>query len=69
MKRTLVAGVAAGAAAGLAMAAVEMIYGWASGAGPPRRYKRAADARAACREGRAVPSTSRQMRVFREAFK
>ena len=31
-KRTLVIGVAAGAAAGLAMAAVEMIYGWASGA-------------------------------------
>ena len=32
MKRTLLAGVAAGAAAGLAMAAVEMIYGWASSA-------------------------------------
>jgi hypothetical protein len=32
MKRTLWAGVAAGAAAGLAMAAVEMIYGWASSA-------------------------------------
>jgi hypothetical protein len=29
-KRTLVVGVVAGAAAGLAMAAVEMIYGWAS---------------------------------------
>src|SRR4051794_5213934 len=29
-KRTLLVGVAAGAAAGLAMAAVEMIYGWAS---------------------------------------
>ena len=31
-KRTLLVGVAAGAAAGLAMAAVEMIYGWASSA-------------------------------------
>jgi uncharacterized membrane protein YagU involved in acid resistance len=31
-KRTLVIGVVAGAAAGLAMAAVEMIYGWASSA-------------------------------------
>src|SRR3954466_9192469 len=31
-KRTLVVGVVAGAAAGLAMAAVEMIYGWASSA-------------------------------------
>src|ERR671922_91270 len=31
-KRTLVAGVVAGAAAGLAMAGVEMICGWASGA-------------------------------------
>src|SRR3954452_18522401 len=29
-KRTLAVGVVAGAAAGLAMAAVEMIYGWAS---------------------------------------
>src|SRR5919109_4103425 len=29
-KRTLVVGVVAGTAAGLAMAAVEMIYGWAS---------------------------------------
>ena len=29
-KRTFLVGVAAGAAAGLAMAAVEMIYGWAS---------------------------------------
>ena len=32
IKRTLVVGVVAGAAAGLAMAAVEMIYGWASSA-------------------------------------
>src|SRR3954470_13206216 len=32
IKRTLLVGVAAGAAAGLAMAAVEMIYGWASSA-------------------------------------
>src|SRR4051794_41924507 len=31
-KRTLAVGVVAGAAAGLAMAAVEMIYGWASSA-------------------------------------
>src|SRR3954468_16782973 len=31
-KRTLVVGIFAGAAAGLAMAAVEMIYGWASSA-------------------------------------
>jgi uncharacterized membrane protein YagU involved in acid resistance len=31
-KRTLLVGVAAGAAAGLAMAAVEMTYGWASSA-------------------------------------
>src|SRR5256885_9312686 len=31
-KRTLLVGVVAGAAAGLAMAAVEMIYGWASSA-------------------------------------
>jgi hypothetical protein len=31
-KRTLLVGVAAGAAAGLAMAGVEMIYGWASSA-------------------------------------
>lgn len=31
-RRTLVVGVVAGAAAGLAMAAVEMIYGWASSA-------------------------------------
>src|SRR3954447_13239391 len=31
-KRTLAVGVAAGAAGGLAMAAVEMIYGWASSA-------------------------------------
>src|SRR4051794_33490694 len=31
-KRTLVVGIIAGAAAGLAMAAVEMIYGWASSA-------------------------------------
>ena len=31
-KRTLLIGVTAGAAAGLAMAAVEMIYGWASSA-------------------------------------
>ena len=31
-KRTLFVGVAAGSAAGLAMAAVEMIYGWASSA-------------------------------------
>jgi uncharacterized membrane protein YagU involved in acid resistance len=31
-KRTLVVGVVAGAAGGLAMAAVEMIYGWASSA-------------------------------------
>ena len=31
-KRTLIVGVAAGAAAGLVMAAVEMIYGWASSA-------------------------------------
>src|SRR4051794_41864160 len=32
IKRTLVVGVVAGASAGLAMAAVEMIYGWASSA-------------------------------------
>jgi hypothetical protein len=32
IKRTLAAGVVGGAAAGLAMAAVEMIYGWASSA-------------------------------------
>src|SRR3982751_1345909 len=31
-KRTLVVGVVAGAAAGLAMAGVEMVYGWASSA-------------------------------------